>query len=47
MRLIEVGMPGMQVRFNNPRQHKRILCDDFPRLPPHERKETTPWPMLW
>ena len=22
----------MQVRFKNPRQHGRIVCDDFPRL---------------
>ena len=22
----------MQVRFNNPRLHKRIMCDNFPRL---------------
>ena len=25
--LIEVGIPGMQVRFNNPRLHKGIVCN--------------------
>src|SRR5215472_14690142 len=30
--LIEVGMPGMQVRFNHLCQHKGIVLDDVPRL---------------
>src|SRR5579859_5579278 len=25
-------MPGMEVRFNHPRQHEGIVCDDVPRL---------------
>ena len=32
MILIEVGMPGMQVRFNNPCLHKGIVGDNVPRL---------------